>query len=80
MKRVEEDTKCVLKFNEDTSSRLLRKDEELCVVLGKLEDVQAMLGILSLMKLWLSTSSKYTSIRTKRTSTTPSKCLFHQTM
>ena len=26
MKKVEEETKCVLKFNEDTSSRLLRKD------------------------------------------------------
>ncbi len=50
---MEEDTKCAIKFNEDTSSRLLRKDEELCVVLGKLEDVQAMLVmIINLIQIY----------------------------
>ena len=34
----------MIKFREDPSSRILRKDEDLCVLLGKLEDVQAMLG------------------------------------
>lgn len=47
IKRLEEEIKCVIKFKEDTSSRLLRRDEELCVLFGKLEDVQAFLGKLN---------------------------------
>lgn len=43
----------MIKFKEDTLSRLLRRDEELCVLFGKLEDVQAFLGTLFVILVML---------------------------
>lgn len=45
IRKIEDETKCLTKYREDTSSSLLKRDEELCVVFGKLEDVQAYIGI-----------------------------------
>lgn len=43
LKRTEEETKCMIRFKED-HSRLLKRDEDMCVLIGKLEDVQASLS------------------------------------
>jgi len=40
LRKLEDETKCSIKFKEDHSSAN-RKDEEICFLLGKLEDVQA---------------------------------------
>lgn len=46
LQRVEEETKCNIRFEVDRDNRLLKKDEEVCVMSGKLEDVQAMVVML----------------------------------
>lgn len=43
LKRTEDETKCLIRFKED-HSRLLKRDEDMCVLIGKLEDVQASLS------------------------------------
>ena len=46
LQRVEEETKCSVRFELDRDNRLLKKDEEVCVMNGRLEDVQAMVVML----------------------------------
>ena len=46
LQRVEEETRCNIRFESDRDNRLLKKDEEICLMSGKLEDVQAMVVML----------------------------------
>jgi polyribonucleotide nucleotidyltransferase len=47
IKRLEEETRCIVKFKEECTSRIFKQDEELCVLMGRLEDVQAFIGTYS---------------------------------
>ena len=46
MRKIEEETHCLLRFETDRENKLLKKDEGVCVLVGKLEDVQAMLVVI----------------------------------
>lgn len=46
LQRIEEDTNCSLKFEPDRDNRLLKKDETICALSGRLEDVQTMVVLL----------------------------------
>lgn len=46
VQKVEDETRCSLKFELDRDNRLLKKDEEVCIMSGRLEDVQAMVVML----------------------------------
>lgn len=46
LQRVEEETRCSLRFESEKENRLLRKEESVCVLNGRLEDVQAMVVML----------------------------------
>lgn len=42
LQRIEEETKCSVKFESEKENRLLKKEESVCIMNGKLEDVQSM--------------------------------------
>ena len=43
---MEDETKCQVRFEVERDNRLLKKDEEVCIMSGRLEDVQAMVVML----------------------------------
>ncbi len=46
LQRIEDETHCGLRFESERDNRLLKKDEEVCILSGRLEDVQAMVVML----------------------------------
>jgi rRNA processing protein Krr1/Pno1 len=46
LQRIEEETHCSIRFEADRDNRLLKKEEAVCVMNGRLEDVQAMVVFL----------------------------------
>lgn len=43
IKLAEDETRCTIRFKEE-HNRLLKRDEDMCVVIGRLEDVQAIIS------------------------------------
>ena len=43
---MEDETNSTVKFRDDPGNRILKRDEELCIITGKLEEVQAMVVVL----------------------------------
>lgn len=46
LQRIEDETHCGLRFESERDNRLLKKDEEVCILSSHLEDVQAMVVML----------------------------------
>lgn len=44
IKTVEEETLCTITFKSERNNKLLKRDEDMCIIIGKLEDVQAFIS------------------------------------